>query len=63
MRKFKTIKRSYLSWEEIATARTITVERGLTVSEAFDACKLFNANRTRAQIKRGTRLGYTEDRD
>jgi len=61
MRTFKTFKRSATNWETFSSARKITVDRGLTEDEARRACKRFNENRTPAQIRKGTKLEYTEE--
>jgi hypothetical protein len=58
---YKTFKRSARSFEEFARARKITVDTGLTADEARRACDKFNNSRTRAQIRRGTKLEFTEE--
>lgn len=52
-RKYRTFKRSGLNWSR---ARKITDETGLTYSEARDRCDNYNDNRTKAQIKKNTKL-------
>jgi hypothetical protein len=58
---YKTFKRSATNWEQFASARKITVDRGLTLDEARRACEAFNKNRTSAQISRGTKLEFTAE--
>lgn len=58
---FKTFKRSATNWREFANARKITVDTGLTEEEARKRCDRFNDNRTRAQIRKGTKLEYTKE--
>jgi hypothetical protein len=58
---YKTFKRSARNWEEFARARKITVDTGLTADEALRACDKFNNSRTRAQIRRGTKLEFTKE--
>jgi hypothetical protein len=57
---YKTFKRSCRNWQEFSSARKITDETGLTYDEAKRRCEQFNANRTPAQIRRGTKLEFTE---
>ncbi len=59
--KFRTFKRSATDWETFASARKITVDTGLTYDEARRACEQFNANRTAAQIRKGTKLEFTAE--
>ncbi len=61
MKTYKTFKRSVRNFAEFASARKITVHRGLTYDEAQRACKAFEAARTPAQIKRGTKLEFTAE--
>lgn len=61
MKTYRTFKRSARNWHEFARARKITVKRGLSYDEARAACQKFNDNRTAAQIRRGTKLEFTED--
>lgn len=58
---YRTFKRSATNWEQFASARKITVDRGLTYEEAQRACKAFNDNRTAAQIRKGTKLEFDSE--
>lgn len=53
---YKTFKRSATNLHEFSKARKITVDTGLTYSEAQAQCKAFNEARTPAQIRKGTKL-------
>ena len=57
---YKTFKRSATNWSEFVSARKITVDTGLTEEEALKRCKAYNDNRTSAQVRKGTKLEYTE---
>ena len=54
MPTYYTFKRSAKNFKQFATARKIIVDRGLTMEEARRQCEQFNANRTPAQIRKGT---------
>lgn len=58
---YKTFIRSCRNWEEFAKARKRTVDTGLTYDEAVRACERYNRNRSRAQIKRGTKMEFTRE--
>ena len=58
---YKTFKRSATNWQEFASARKITVDTGLTYDEAYEACQEYNDNRTPEQIRKGTKLEFTEE--
>jgi hypothetical protein len=58
---YKTFKRSATNWDQFSSARKITVDRGMTHDEALRACKRFNENRTAEQIRKGTKLEFTEE--
>lgn len=58
---YRTFKRSATNWKEFVSARKITVHRGLTLTEARRRCEAFNNSRTRAQIRRGTKLEFTAE--
>lgn len=62
MDRYRTFKRSANSFEEFATARKITVSRNVSWEEARRQCDEFNDNRTAAQIKRGTKLEFEDQR-
>lgn len=57
---YKTFKRSRTGWNSFSSARKITFDTGLTYDEARRQCEAFNNNRTPAQIRRGTKLEFTE---
>lgn len=57
---YKTFTRSANSLEEFSRARKRTVETGLTLQEAQQRCKEYNNNRTPKQIRKGTKLEFTE---
>lgn len=58
MATYRTFTRSARNFEEFARARKVTVERGLTREQATERCREFNANRTAAQIRKGTKLEF-----
>lgn len=58
---YKTFKRSCTNWQTFASARKITDERGLTYEEAKRRCEFWNSTRTPAQIRRGTKLEFTQE--
>jgi hypothetical protein len=57
---YKTFKRSVTDWKSFARARKITVDTGLTRQEAYARCEQFNKNRTASQIRKGTKMEFTE---
>lgn len=59
MTYYKTFKRSCTSLKTMARALRVTEETGLTYEQAVQRCEEFNANRTRAQIRKGTKLEFT----
>lgn len=61
MKTYKTFVRSARNFEEFAKARKITRDRGLTESDARERCRKFNDNRNAAQIRKGTKLEFTEE--
>ena len=61
MTTYKTFKRSCTNWKQFSSARKITEEIGLTYDEARQRCEEFNVNRTPAQIRKGTKLEFTEE--
>ena len=56
--RYRTFVRSANTFEEFSTAKKRTVERGLTLEEARESCKLYNESRTAAQIAKGTKLEF-----
>jgi hypothetical protein len=58
---YRTFKRSCTNWKQFGSARKITDERGLTYDEARRRCEAFNANRTSAQIRKGTKLEFEKE--
>lgn len=61
MTSYRTFKRSCRNWQEFASARKITVSRGLSMDEARRQCEQFNTRRTAAQIRRGTKMEFTAE--
>jgi hypothetical protein len=61
MKKYRVFKRSATGWETFASARKITIRRGLTIGEARQMCAEFNDNRSPAQVRKGTKLEFTEE--
>jgi TRAP-type uncharacterized transport system substrate-binding protein len=57
---YKTFKRSATNWKTFASARKITEETGLTYEQARQRCEDFNNSRTAAQIRKGTKLEFTQ---
>ena len=57
---YKTFKRSANNWEQFAKARKISVDCGLTYEQAREQCRQFNENRSPAQIRKGTKMEFTE---
>ena len=57
---YKTFTRSCTDWKSFGAARKRTVETGLTATQAYQRCQEYNANRTPAQIRKGTKLEFTE---
>lgn len=58
---YKTFKRSCTNWKTFASARKITVETGLTYEQARERCNEYNNNRAPAQIRKGTKMEFTEE--
>ena len=61
MATYRTFKRSCTDWKSFASARKITHDTGLTIDEARRQCDDYNANRTTAQIRKGTKLEFTAE--
>jgi hypothetical protein len=61
MPTYRTFKRSIRSWEEFARAPKQVEERGLTFEQASSQCGIFNKNRSKAQIQRGTKLEFERE--
>lgn len=59
---YRTFKRSCTNWQEFATARKITQNRGLSYERALEECDRFNDNRTAAQIRKGTKMEFERER-
>lgn len=51
---YTVFKRTCTNWRTFASARKITQETGLTWEEAKRCVDRMNAERTKAQIRRGT---------
>ncbi len=58
---YRTFKRSARNWEELASARKVTDQRGLTFEQAKERCAQWNKARTHAQVVRGTKLEFEQD--
>lgn len=58
---YRTFKRSATGWRSFGSARQITVDRGLTYSQARERCDKYNDNRTSAQKRKGTMLEFTKE--
>lgn len=61
MPTYCTFKRSARNFAEFSSAEKIPVDSGLTYTEAKDACREFNANRTEAEEEAGTKMEFTEE--
>jgi hypothetical protein len=59
MQTYCTFKRSCTNWKEFGRARKVIHDTGLTYEEALRQCERYNAERTPAQIRRGTKLEFT----
>jgi hypothetical protein len=57
---YRTFKRSCTDWESFARARKMTESTGLTLEEAREECDKFNDNRTKAQVRAGTKMEFEE---
>jgi len=55
---YRTFIRSSKNWQEFGSARKHTVDRRLTYDEAKRACAAYNAERTPAQVRRGTYMEF-----
>lgn len=62
MATYRTFIRSARNWQEFSSARKITVDRSLTYEQALRRCQEYNANRDTRQIRRGTKLEFTQER-
>lgn len=62
MTTYKTFIRSATDWDSFSKARKITKYTNLSESEARDLCKRYNDSRTAAQIRKGTKMEFTEER-
>jgi hypothetical protein len=58
--RFHTFIRSCNSFETMVTARKSWRGKYLTEEGAREACDNYNNNRNATQIKRGTKMEYTE---
>ena len=61
MRRYKTFLRSATSFAEFARARKTTIYTGLSCDEARQACTEYNDNRNARQIRKGTKMEFTEE--
>ena len=55
---YRTFKRSATGWQSFARARKMTQDTGLTWAQARASCDQYNASRTPAQIRKGTKLEF-----
>ena len=58
MSAYRTFKRSATGWESFARARKYHDAYWASAAEARARCERFNANRTRAQERRGTKMEF-----
>jgi len=61
MTTYRTFKRAARSFEEFGRTRKTTVDRGLTLEEAREACRRFNDDRTPAQVSAGLKLEFERE--
>lgn len=61
MDTYRTFKRSAKNFEEFSRARKITVDRGLSLDQAIMRCRMFNGDRTPAQIAKGTKMEFERE--
>lgn len=55
---YRVFLRSARNWDEFSKARKRTVRRRLTLEQARDYCRTWNANRDDAAIRRGTKAEF-----
>jgi len=55
---YRTFKRSCTNYPAFAKARKMTVSKGITLEQARNECEEYNKNRTAAQIRMGTMMGF-----
>lgn len=58
---YRTFIRSARNFEEFASAEKREVETGLLYSEAADRCREYNANRSMAEVERGTKMEFESE--
>lgn len=58
---YRTFIRSATCLRTLASARKVTVSRGLSEAEARADCDAYNDNRTARQVRRGTKLEYERE--
>lgn len=58
MTYYKTFKRSCTGWDSFARARKMTQSTGITLEQARQECDEFNDHRTKAQIRKGTKMEF-----
>lgn len=56
---YTVFKRSCTNWRSFSSARRFIIAKRVTLSEALRLCEAFNANRTAAQIRKGTKAEFT----
>lgn len=58
---YTVFKRSATNWEQYGSARKYKIQSGLTYEEAQRVCREFNADRTPAQVRKGTKYEFTSN--
>ena len=61
MSTYTIFLRSARNFSEFSSAEKEVWDTGLSYGEAQDSCRLFNENRTDAQVEAGTKMEFTED--
>lgn len=61
MPTYKTFLRSCITWQQFARTRQITQHTRLSYEQARALCQEYNRNRTARQIKRGTKMEFTQE--
>lgn len=61
MERYRTFKRSVKSFEDYGKKRKMTVDTGLTFSEAQRQCDRFNKNRNARQKRNGTMMEFERE--
>ena len=61
VKTYRVFRRTAANWEQFAKARKTTQKRGLTYGEAQRCCERYNAERTSAQIRAGTKFEFEQE--